>query len=381
MITYTNTVIAEHERGLLFRDGRLDKVLTPGRNRLLSLGHELRIQRCDLSDPVFSVMHAQLLFDSAAGLLETHLHQVVTGNRQLALVRYDGELSDIVPPHSRRLYWREPLRIEVEPVDLAEGLRIADRLRAELMRRDAPVRLSQAIANYVHSAEVADRHVGLLFIDGEYRETLPPGGHAFWSIDRKVHVAVVDGRLQSMEVAGQEILSRDKVSLRVNLSATWQVEDAVRAWRESSDYREQLYRELQFALRKAIGTRTLDSLLADRQQLDRTIHDAVAARAKALGLRLIGVGLKDIILPGEMKAILNQVVEAEKQAQANVIRRREETAATRSALNTAKLMESNPTLMRLKELETLEKVADKVERLTVFGGLEGMMRDSVRIDA
>ena len=77
--------------------------------------------------------------------------------------------------------------------------------------------------------------------------------------------------------------------------------------------------------------------------------------------------------------LLNQVVEAEKVAQANVIKRREETAATRSLLNTAKLMDENPTLLRLKELEALEKVADKVDRLTVFGGLDGVLKDTVRI--
>ena len=89
------------------------------------------------------------------------------------------------------------------------------------------------------------------------------------------------------------------------------------------------------------------------------------------------VGVKDVILPGEMKTILNQVVEAEKVAQANLIRRREETAATRSLLNTARLMEENPTLLRLKELETLEKVTEKVGSLTVYGGLEGVLKDMV----
>jgi len=81
-----------------------------------------------------------------------------------------------------------------------------------------------------------------------------------------------------------------------------------------------------------------------------------------------------------MKDIMNRVVEAENAAQANVIKRREETAATRSLLNTAKLMDENPTLMRLKELETLEKVTEKVDRLTVFGGLDSVLRDTVKIN-
>jgi hypothetical protein len=75
------------------------------------------------------------------------------------------------------------------------------------------------------------------------------------------------------------------------------------------------------------------------------------------------------------------VVEAEKAAQANVIRRREETAATRSLLNTAKVMEDNPVALRLKELETLEKVTEKIDKLHVYGGLDGVLKDLVKIRA
>jgi len=113
--------------------------------------------------------------------------------------------------------------------------------------------------------------------------------------------------------------------------------------------------------------------------LDREIGDVVRAQVEEHGLAVRSVGVKDVILPGEMKEILNQVVQAEKVAQANLIKRREETAATRSLLNTARLMDENPTLLRLKELETLEKVTEKIDKLTVFGGLEGVLKDVVRI--
>jgi len=109
------------------------------------------------------------------------------------------------------------------------------------------------------------------------------------------------------------------------------------------------------------------------------IASTVARKLEGNGVVVRSVGVKDVILPGEMKVILNQVVEAEKVAQANLIRRREETAATRSLLNTARLMDDNPTLLRLKELETLEKVTEKIDKLTVFGGLEGVLKDVVRI--
>ena len=217
-------------------------------------------------------------------------------------------------------------------------------------------------------------------MEGELREVLKPGLTAYWKYQRNLRVDLVDLRLQAMEVAGQEILTRDKVSLRVNLTALWQVTDAVKARANVSNFVDYVYKELQFALREAVGTRTLDELLADKGAIDREVA-ASAAKLEASGLAVRSVGVKDIILPGEMKTILARVVEAEKAAQANVIRRREETAATRSLLNTAKVMEDSPVALRLKELETLEKVTEKIDKISVFGGLDAVLKDLVRIRA
>lgn len=142
---------------------------------------------------------------------------------------------------------------------------------------------------------------------------------------------------------------------------------------------EHLYRELQFGLRAAVGTRNLDELLENKQVIDEVVGAHVRRKLNGFGIEIDGVGVKDIVLPGEMKTILAQVVEAEKSAEANVIRRREETAATRSLLNTAKVMEDNPTALRLKELETLERVAERIDRISVFGGLDQVLNGLVQI--
>jgi len=134
-------------------------------------------------------------------------------------------------------------------------------------------------------------------------------------------------------------------------------------------------------VRQTLGRKTLEEVLADKTDVDESVAVAVRAEMEIIGVRVGSIALKDIILPGEMRDILNQVVSAEKQAQANLIRRREETAATRSLLNTAKLMEDNPILVRLKELETLEKLVEKVDRLTVNNGFEGLLENLVSIRA
>ena len=190
---------------------------------------------------------------------------------------------------------------------------------------------------------------------------------------------LVDLRLQAVEVSGQDIMTRDKVSLRLNLSATYRHTDVLRAFAQLQKPAEHLYRELQFALRAAVGTRTLDELLENKTVIDDVVTAHMAAKLQPFGMVVESVGVKDIVLPGEMKAILTQVVQAEKQAQANVIRRREETAATRSLLNTAKVMEGNPVALRMKELETLERVAERIDKISVVGGLDQVLNGLVTL--
>lgn len=240
-------------------------------------------------------------------------------------------------------------------------------------------KLLTEMASAVVIKEVPESAVGLLVVNGKVAEVLKPGLHGFWKLGRMLTVEAVDARVQAMDVQGQEILSKDKVSLRLNVGATFRIADVLRMRAAVVDWKDAVYRELQLGLRQAVGTRTLDTLLANKGELDEAILGYAAPRLAALGIELINAGVKDVILPGEMKTLLNQVVEAEKSAQANLIKRREETAATRNLLNTAKLLEENPVLLRLKELETLEKVTEKIDRLTVFGGLEGVMKQLVSL--
>jgi regulator of protease activity HflC (stomatin/prohibitin superfamily) len=283
----------------------------------------------------------------------------------------------VLAPGKRQLYWKGPIDVKVEKIDLTADLELPERLAKLLARGKQPL-LAQ-VSEAISSVEVADTSVALLIVDGKFVKLLEPGLHVFWKFQRTIKVELVDRRVQTMEVSGQDILTKDKVSLRVNLTALWQVEDVVQARKALQNFVEYIYKELQFALREAIGSRTLDELLSAKGELDREIQTSTRGKVEPHGLKLASVGIKDVILPGEMKEILNRVVEAEKVAQANLIKRREETAATRSLLNTARLMDENPTLLRLKELETLEKVTEKVDKLTVFGGLDGVLKDMVRI--
>lgn len=288
----------------------------------------------------------------------------------------DGILLEILPPSTRRLYWRVEDDLTLVRMNTQQVQVQTEVMNAVLQpRRKGVVKGRDAIL----TVQVPAWHVGVLKIDGETQALLPPGLTAYWKINHLVDAEVVDTRLQVLEVSGQEILTKDKVNLRINLAANWRYSDVLLAFSQLTKPIDHLYRELQFALREAVGTRTLDELLEDKQVIDDVVSEQVKSRMLPFGMEIASLGVKDIVLPGDMKNILAQLVEAEKSAQANVIRRREETAATRSLLNTAKVMENNPVALRLKELETLERVAERIDNISVFGGLDQVLHGLVNI--
>ena len=115
------------------------------------------------------------------------------------------------------------------------------------------------------------------------------------------------------------------------------------------------------------GKHKLDEILENKEEMSAFVLETLKVKEKELFVSIKDAGVKDIILPGEIRAIMNKVIEAEKRAQANVITRREEVASTRSLLNTAKLMDENKTLYKLKELEYAERIFENVGNITISG--------------
>lgn len=372
------TVVAPHERAFDIKNRAVQDVLGPGVYWTVPFVTS-EIMVFDISEAHVDYPYMEALRITRPDLIEQHFVVADLSETQTALVYENGKLTDILAPGTRTYYWKGVTEVTLEVVDLRADYRVEDSV-ARLIGRAGPLAVRAGALKAVLGVDVRDRQSGLLYENGVMKEVLAPGYHLFWLFNRKLTAKVSDARWVMVEVAGQEILTKDRVSLRVNLSATYRINDPVLVEQSVSNLNEYVYRELQLELRKAVGTRTLDELLSDKTALDNTISAGVDHSFTAIGVTVGNVGVKDIILPGEMKDILNQVVQAEKTAQANNIRRREETAATRSLLNTAKLMSDNPLLVRLKELEALEKVTTNIDRITVFGGMDGVMNDLVKID-
>lgn len=375
---YKRVTIRKNERGLLLRNGDFERILAPGKHVLKSLADTFTVETFALEQPAFTHAIADYLMAREPEVVAAEFVRVELSETQAGLRYENGVLVEILPPATRRLYWRGIVDVRVDVMDASGDPQLPGDLAHRLTATQLRQRTVTGLAG-VLQVQVPHRGAGLLAVDGTVTRLLEAGSYAFWRFGRTIAVELVDLRLQSMEVTGQEILTKDKVSLRLNLAATWRYTDVLKAHAQLAKPAEQLYRELQFGLRAAVGTRTLDELLENKTVIDEVVSAHVRAKLEGFGLALDGVGVKDIVLPGEMKTILAQVVEAGKAAEANVIRRREETAATRSLLNTARVMEDNPVALRLKELETLERISERIDKISVFGGLDQVLNGLVKL--
>ncbi|MBV8251960.1 MAG: slipin family protein [Chitinophaga sp.] len=226
----------------------------------------------------------------------------------------------------------------------------------------------KALAHLFCTYMVDHHEKAVLLVDGQFEAVLSGGVYTFWNNNSIIEIRKVDMRMKHLEISGQEMLTSDKATLRMNAQAWYKVTEIDKALLLNREAEKQLYVQVQMGLREYIGTLTFDELLEKKGDIGRFVLEQSAAGAAALGIQLLGFGVKDIILPGDVKEIMNQVLVAEKKAQAQIIMRREETASTRSLLNTARLMEENPMLYKLKEMEYVERIAEKVGHISIGNG-------------
>lgn len=352
--------IRSYEKGLYFKNREFLGLLNEGKHWIFDPLGRVKVEIVSLRQPWLT--HEKLDLIVKSGVLEGYAIVLDLADHERALVWIDGRFSHVLSP-GLYAYWISHRKVKVEVID-ARTIRFD---HAELPAILKSPLIEQALEQVIVPAE----HQGVLFIDGQFKQALPAGRYVFWRGLASVKVEKLDLRETVLDIAGQDIMTADKVTLRLNAVATYRIVDARLALAAVDNVQQALYRETQLALRAIVGQRELDALLTEKDAVIAELEAQVKKRAQALGLELIAVGIRDVILPGDMKELLNKVTEAKKAAEANLIVRREETAAARSQANTAKLLQENPTLMRLKELETLERIA-AAGKLNVFLGDKGL---------
>lgn len=355
-------MINAYQVGLLYKNGTYQRMLKEG-DYWIRPSSKLEIY--DLTKPFAPTTELNILLKDP-GLAEA-LHVVEVKDNELVL-RYDnGLLKEVLTP-GRYAYWKGIIvygffRLDISDIGIPEYI-------------DRPTLTHRLLAPYVRMYTIENYEKALLFVDGKYIRMLESGVYFWWKNSIVINVTKIDTRQLQLDINGQEILTRDKAALRINACAQYRIVDIEKALLQNKDHERQLYIAFQLGLREYVGSLTFDELLDKKDAALTVVVEKVQETAATLGVEVSGFGVRDIILPGDVKDIMNQVLLAEKKAQANIILRREETASTRNLLNTAKLMEDNPMLFKLKEMEYVEKIAEKVSSISVNGN--GVLIDQLR---
>jgi Membrane protease subunits, stomatin/prohibitin homologs len=351
---YKKITIQADERGLLFDKGSYVKKLMPGTYRLSSWSQSTVVV-LNIAKP-FVVEGKDLQLFLHDDELVRELNVVRVQDHEYALHYEDGQFRQLLKPGTYA-FWNMFKKHTFLPMDTRQP-----ELPAEVDRS-----VIAKLSAYVQSFEIASYESGFLFYDHVLQRELSPGKYYFWRGPMSVMVKTIDLRQQQIDLIGQEMMTEDKVTLRINFVCQYKIVQPLRVL-ELKSFDEQIHIQLQLLLREYVGTLKLDDLLKRKQDAASFVLSRLREQEAAFGVQFLSAGVKDVVLPGDMKEILNTVLLAEKKAQANLITRREETASTRSLLNTAKLMDENETLFRLKELEFLEKICEKIGSISLTGG-------------
>jgi len=339
--------------GLVFKNGDYQRVITQGR-------HWLRFNESVVKYNMLLPFKAPVALDILLRdeTLSSKLTVIEVKDNELVLV-YENNIFKNVLISGCYAYWNGLLDYKFVTADLSK-IEITEDISKSLYGKSE-------LSKYIRVFEVAAYEKAIMIVDDKVAKTLERGTYHFWRNQQTIKIAKADLRQLQLEVAGQELLTKDKAAVRINFYAQYKVVDIETALMHNKDYEKQLYIILQLALRAFVGSYTLDELLDEKENIAKAVLEQVKSQVAKLGVSVLHTGIRDVILPGDMKDIMNQVLVAHKKAQANVIMRREETASTRSLLNTAKLMEDNTMLFKLKEMEYVEKIADKIGEITVAG--------------
>jgi regulator of protease activity HflC (stomatin/prohibitin superfamily) len=176
---------------------------------------------------------------------------------------------------------------------------------------------------------IKDTHRGLWYEDGVLTKVLEAGRYVIprpldlgFTRRPKVEVVLVDIRERDLTIKGQEILTADKVALRVSIIVQFRVTDPRAALHAVANYEERLYSDVQLAARRSLASTTLEEILTNRNRLSEDILRDVKEAASSYGVAIVRADVKDLIFPGNLQEIMNRVLAAERMSQAQMVEAR-----------------------------------------------------------
>ncbi len=348
-------MIQDNQAGFVLKNGIFKKMITSGVYHFSQMaGYRVEVEEMtgelDYMEVPYQILSKDPVFQ------ESVVHMEIPDGC-VGFIYRNGKLASYAN-RKEYTFWNVFDKYEIKIVSMADAV-----IGPEVTRQ----MLSLLPGKFYTEVRVGEGETGLVYFDNVMQEPLSKGVYRFWNDTHSISYRVFDMKQKELDIVGQEILTKDKIGIRMNVACMYKIRDAVQFAATISDLKGQLYSAVQLAIREIVGNYKLDEILELKEQISKEIYVVLKERENMFCVTFLSAGIKDIILPGEIRAIMNSVLVAEKTAQANVISRREEVASTRSLLNTAKLMDENHTLYKLKELEYLERICEKVGEISVNG--------------
>jgi regulator of protease activity HflC (stomatin/prohibitin superfamily) len=172
-------------------------------------------------------------------------------------------------------------------------------------------------------------------------------------IDRMVRV---DLRTVTFEVPPQDVITRDNVPAKVNAVAYFRVVDPVKSVVEVERIRNATSQIAQTTLRSVLGKADLDTLLAEREQLNENLQQIIDEQTEPWGVKVTTVEIKDVGIPQGMQRAMARQAEAERERRAKVINAEGEFQASERLFDAAEVMSGNPAALQLRYLQTLLEI-------------------------
>ena len=227
-------LVRKHERALLYKNGDFVRFLLPGEHYVLDPLKRMTVEVFNIAAPLFEHRLADFFVKEYAEDVARLFTVVETGADEVATVYENGRFAGVIGPERRVLYFKGIVDVTTDVVNIGVEFEVAPRI-AKALVADAGKNRLRIDANAVYVREVPDAHVGVLYVNGKLVRELKPGLHVFWKVNRGIAVNLFDKRVQTLEVGGQEILTKDKVGLRINLTANYQFENVLKAVQSQLD--------------------------------------------------------------------------------------------------------------------------------------------------
>ncbi|MEJ2489823.1 MAG: SPFH domain-containing protein [Sulfurovaceae bacterium] len=268
--------VKENEKVLLYKDEKFVKVLDVGVHRIFRWLRHYSIERIFRNEYSLSTKKSETMLKMYPDKVEMYFQKVQLSEDERAYVWVDGNFVELLEAGTVKLYFKE-LDIKVEKINIKEQMKVDDRHIKYVDRLSKVDGIKKTI--------VDKNAIGYLFVNEKFTYTLEAGRHYFYTDFYDVDVRGIDTRIKELEITGQELLSKDKVTLRCNVTLHYKVKDGMKYLTKAEDPKEYLYKQLQFAIREHMGALEVDEIVAKQHRLNDEAYERFYILCELIGIK------------------------------------------------------------------------------------------------